>query len=205
MYAYIKGQLISANPQYTVIESMGIGFKILVPVNLFSKLPHPGSDVLLYTSFVVRELSQTLYGFLSSAEKELFEALLDVNGIGPKLALSIIGHMTTFELHQAVHREDTAQIARVPGIGKKTAERLIIELRDKLAVILPPDPSELAVQVHFDPKADKINDAMGALINLGYNQASAQKAVKKIMENPASGGISEVDLPTLITQALKII
>ncbi len=197
MYAYIKGTLMYASPLYAVVDNGGIGYKILIPTNLLGKLPQIGNEVTLHTSFVVRELSQTLFGFMSEHERDLFEALNNVNGIGPKVALSVIGHLSSHDLHQAISTNDIRAISRVPGIGKKTAERLIIEMRDKLPAGIV--PSDLAIQIQSDPMTQKITDAMGALINLGYNQVSAQQAIKKSLEDLPE----EIDLPSLITHALN--
>lgn len=199
MFAFIKGELVHVSPTNVVLEVHGIGYRLNIPTNVFGKLPQLGNTVLLHTSYVVRELSQTLYGFLISQELELFEELMGVTGIGPKLALSIIGHLTIQDLQRAINAHDIVAISRVPGVGKKTAERLIIELRDKLTHLLPPDPLDHSISIPSDPKAGKVRDAMGALINLGYNQITAQKAVKKSLNDLPE----EIDLAALITYALK--
>lgn len=199
MIAYIKGPLIQATPMHVIIEVGGIGYKIFIPASAFSKLPQLQEQTILYTSFVIRELSQTLYGFLSMQDRDLFEALMGVSGIGPKLAQGIIGHLPGQELYLAITNQDVKTISKVPGIGKKTAERLIIEMRDKISSFVTLDPAELAIQTRSDPFAQKINDAMSALINLGYNQMTAQKAIKKTLKDlPES-----VELSELITTALK--
>jgi Holliday junction DNA helicase RuvA len=198
MFAYIKGELISSTTFTAILETGGIGYLIYIPVNVSAKLPQMGNQVLLHTSFVVRELSQTLYGFLASQERDLFETLMGVTGIGPKLALSMIGHMPLSDLHRAVSNGDLPKLCKIPGIGKKTAERLIIELRDKLPEVESHSPADLSIQIS-DPKAHKIRDAMSALINLGYNSATAQKAIKKTIGDFPE----EVDLSTLITHSLK--
>lgn len=200
MYAFIKGKLVSSLPTYAILEANGIGFQIYIPANVFPKLPQiGGTDLTLYTSFVVRELSQTLYGFLSIQERDIFEEFMGVTGIGPKLALSLIGHLDVNDLQRAITNHDILTICKVPGIGKKTAERLIIELRDKLNHLLPPNPSDLGVTFPTDPKAQLVRDAMSTLINLGYNQLTAQKAIKKSLKDLPD----EIDLATLITNSLK--
>jgi Holliday junction DNA helicase RuvA len=199
MYAYIKGQLQHADAQYAILEANGVGYKIFVPGNLFSKLPHMGESIILHTSFVVRELSQTLYGFLTVNERDLFEILLNISGIGPKTALSIIGHMSISDLQGAILSGDIYTLSKVPGIGKKTAERLVVEMKDKAAGILTPDPSALAVHSLCDPSSRQVRDALSALTNLGYNQTVAQKAIKKTLSDLPEG----IDLATLITTALK--
>lgn len=198
MYAYIKGELVHTAPSTVIVETGGIGYQINIPANVFAKLPQLGSTVMLHTSYVVRELSHTLYGFLSVHERDMFETLMGVTGIGPKLALSINGHISLSDLQRAVGNADIPVICRIPGIGKKTAERLIIELRDKLQDIAPRDPSDLSIPLS-DPNTHKIRDAMNALVNLGYNQSTAQKAIKKTMHDLSD----EVDLATLIMTSLK--
>jgi Holliday junction DNA helicase RuvA len=176
-----------------------MGYQVYIPVNAFSKLPQIENLIHLHLSFVVREFSQTLYGFLSQKERDLFEALLDVSGVGPKLALSIVGHLSMSELHQALTSKDIPRLIKVPGIGKKTAERLIVELRDKAATLFPITPEEFTISVPSDPKNETIRDALSALINLGYNQAAAQKAIKKTLDNLPENP----DLGMVITNALK--
>lgn len=201
MFVHIRGQLIQASPLHAVVEVDGIGYKIYISANAFGKLPQIGSEVFLHLSFIVRELAHTLYGFLSPSERDIFEVLLGVTGIGPKIALSLIGHLSPHDLQKAVSNNDIVGVCRVPGIGKKTAERLMIELRDKLVDIatLPRDPSDLVTAHLSDPNAQKVRDAMSALINLGYNQITAQKAIKKTLSDLSE----ETDLAVLIMGALK--
>jgi Holliday junction DNA helicase RuvA len=197
VFAYIKGLLIITNPIYAVIEASGVGYKIFIPTSTFNQLPQIHNECLLYTSLVVREFSQTLYGFLTIQERDFFEALLNVTGIGPKIAMALIGHMPLYELQKAISHEDIPMLCRVPGIGKKSAERLIIEMRDK--VHLMHNPQEFAINLGTDLHAQKLSDAMNALINLGYTQHSAQNALKKTLkDHPES-----IDLSLLITSALK--
>jgi len=197
MIHYIRGKLVHATPGFAVIEAGGIGYKVLIPASVYPKLPQVGNEVMLHTLFVVRELSQTLFGFLLAEERELFEELTGVTGIGPKTALSLIGHLPVQEMHNAVGNNDIPAISRVPGIGKKTAQRLIIEMRDRLKK--SPLPSDFAIQVETDPRGQKVSDAMSALINLGYNQGTAQKALKKSLSTLPE----TIELPDLITDALK--
>jgi len=199
MIAHIKGNLVSASPSSVIIEAGGLGYKVFIPASLFGQLPALESCVLLHTSFVIRELSQALYGFLSIQERDLFDALLNVSGIGPKIALSLIGHLSVFQLQQALTQPDINILCKVPGVGKKLAERLTIEMRDKISAFLTHHPSEFALPIGFDQRSQNIQDAMSALINLGYNQATAQKAIKKTLPTLPE----EFDLAALITQALK--
>lgn len=197
MYAYIKGKLVTAAPGSVVIEAGSIGYHIFTPAHVFARLPQTGKELLLHTSFIVRELSQTLYGFLTLQEKELFEALLGITGVGPKVSLNLIGHLTLEQLQRAVASHDIAAISKVPGIGKKTAERLIVEMRDKLKNFFPSGFESYAVVI--ETPAQNIKDAMQALINLGYHQHNAQKALKKSLESLPE----DCDVGALITEALR--
>ncbi|MFQ5729075.1 MAG: Holliday junction branch migration protein RuvA [Waddliaceae bacterium] len=200
MISFVKGKLVHATPTYAIVETGGIGYKIYIPASVYPSLPKNGSEVLLYTSLVIREISQTLYGFLSEDERGFFEEITTVSGIGPKLALSLIGHLPMDEMHLAIGNNDIPAISRVPGIGKKTAQRLIIEMRDRVAKSNKHClPSDFAIEVQSDPRAQNITDAMNALINLGYNQVTAQKAIKKSLVNFPE----PMELSTLITDALK--
>ncbi|MBA3957316.1 MAG: Holliday junction branch migration protein RuvA [Parachlamydiaceae bacterium] len=194
MFAYIKGTLISSTPSTAILDVHGIGYQILIPANVFAKLPQPNNTITLHTSYIVRELSHTLYGFLDHTDCELFELLMSVTGIGPKIALSVIGHLPTHDLQQAINNHNLSAICRVPGIGKKTAERLIIELRDKIQHVSPTQPS-----TPLNPHSQIINDAMNALINLGYNQQVAQKAIKTTLQSTPE----PLNLALLITSSLK--
>jgi len=198
MIAYVKGTLVKSSPMEVVIDVGGIGYQVLIPASAFASLPATGKEVMLYTSFVVRDVSHTLFGFLTEVEKELFEQVTAVSGVGPKLALSLIGHLSMDDLQRAISTQDAGMISRVPGIGKKTSQRLILELKDKLGA-LAPNPSDFAIQIKNDPQQQKIADAMNALINLGYNQAVAKKAIQKTLAT----GTDEIDLASLITESLK--
>src|SRR5437868_894036 len=128
MYAFIKGLLVQSSPMSVIVETNGIGYRVFIPANVFGKLPQINHQVILHLSYVVRELSQTLYGFHSESERDLFEELMGVTGIGPKMALNVIGHLSLQDLQRAVSSHDIVSLSKVPGIGKKTAERLIIEM-----------------------------------------------------------------------------
>lgn len=199
MYAYIRGKLTYACPSHVILETAGVGYQLLIPANLFTRLPQIGEETLLYTSFIVRELSQTLYGFSTPTEREFFEALLNVSGIGPKTALSLIGHMSLEELQQAIMHGNIPRIVKIPGIGKKTAERLVVELRDKMVAFAPSTASPDSMHGAAGPHSQKISDAMNALVHLGYNQMVAQKAIKKTLSDLPEG----IELADLITHALK--
>lgn len=197
MYAYLKGRLVEANSSSVVVDVQGVGYSLFIPCRLMGDLPTLGENVQFFTSFVVRELSQSLYGFLSSQERDVFEALINVTGIGPKLGLSLIGHLTFDQLYSAVSSQDFPTLCKVPGVGKKTAERLVVELKDKLPALIPLHATIALAIPHSKPQ--HVQDAMLALINLGYNQNSAQKALKQTLKDLPE----EADLALLITTALK--
>lgn len=201
MFHYVRGKLTGASPNWVTIETGGIGYKIFIPISMFSHLPVMGTELLLHTSLVIRDVSQTLFGFLSAKERDFFEEILNgVNGFGPKVTLNLIGHLPMEELCAAINNNDIDAICRVPGIGKKTAQRLVIEMRDKVQKAIGGHvPSEFIIEMGSSSKTQMITDAINALINLGYNGNAAQKAIKKtIHEAPES-----IDLPSLITNALK--
>jgi holliday junction DNA helicase RuvA len=200
MYEYIKGTLIEATLTKAIIDVQGLGYSLLIPFNNFSKFPAVGSTVTLYVSFVVREDSQKLYGFLTQHERDLFESLLEVSGIGPKTSLCLIGHMEIRDLQTAISQENIQLICKIPGIGKKTAERLIVEMRDKIKKGMVKSIDTLALP-NSEEERGPVSDAVSALINLGYHSAQAEKATKT-----ALGKIQgEPELAKLITAALRCI
>ncbi len=196
MMEYIKGILTSSSPAKTIIETGGIGYKIHIPLSNYGKLPKLGEPLCLFISTVIREDSHKSYGFLTADERDLFETLIEVSGIGPKTALSLLGHLEATDLQIAISRSDITSICKVPGIGKKTAERLIVEMRDRIQK----NPITQTSSSSFS-KGTKTtsSDALSALINLGYQPLQAQKAINSIIEEKEE----EVDLSTLITAALK--
>jgi Holliday junction DNA helicase RuvA len=201
MFQYIKGKLSVANPSWITVETGGIGYKIYIPVSMFSHLPAIGTELLIHTSLIIRDDSQTLFGFLSAQERDVFEEIVNgVNGFGPKLTLNLIGHLPIDDLFIAIRNNDIDSICKVPGIGKKTAQRLVIEMRDKLQKTIGGHiPSEFVIEMGSSHKTQMITDAINALINLGYHGSVAQKAIRKtIHEAPET-----IDLPGLISHALK--
>lgn len=197
MFAYLKGILADVQPGNAIIEVSGVGYILNIPSRLIGELPPLGQIVQFYTSFVVRESSQTLFGFINPQERDVFEVLMNVTGIGPKMALSLIGHLSLIELQDAVSIGNVPVLCKVPGVGKRTAERLIVELKDKLSHFLPQTAS-LTCSLP-DSASRHIQDAILALINLGYNQNTAQKAIKQTLkEMPETE-----DLALLIMAALK--
>lgn len=175
MIARLSGTLIEKNPPQIVIDCNGVGYEVEVPMSTFYNLPDIGAKVILLTYFVVREDAQLLYGFGSLQEKNTFKQLLKVNGIGAKSALSILSGVSIEDLVQAVSQQEVSMLTRIPGIGKKTAERLLLELKDKLGA------AEFSQQASQNKSASY--DILNALVALGYNEREAQAAVKLLDKN----------------------
>jgi Holliday junction DNA helicase RuvA len=198
MFDYIKGTLVAATPAQATVEVQGVGYAIFIPCHTFGRLPQLGEKLQLHTLFIVREFSHALYGFLTVDERDLFGVLMNVSGIGPKLALSLIGHLSLDGLQGAIANCDLPSLCKVPGVGKKTAERLIVELKDKVAHMGWSAPSMKGPQTK-PTRLQFVHDAVQALVNLGYSQNVAQKAIQKSLKDlPES-----VDLATLITTGLR--
>ncbi|MDP1880773.1 MAG: Holliday junction branch migration protein RuvA [Parachlamydiaceae bacterium] len=201
MFSYMKGILVSTQPASIILEVNGIGYQIFIPCRALGELPQIGEQALIYTAFVVREFSHALYGFLSHTERDIFEIMLNITGIGPKLALSLIGHLSMQDLQMAISNQDFLTLCKVPGVGKKTAERLCVELKDKFSQFVSETMNELSISFEKDPKTLLIQDAILALINLGYHQNVAQKAIKQCLKE-----IPEINnLAVLITSTLRYI
>src|SRR5215467_6367828 len=171
MIAHLRGKLLSKHPNQAIVETGGVGYDVVITVPTFSDLPAIGTDVALHIHTHVREDVIALYGFLRPSEKLLFEKLITVSGIGPKLAITILSGMPADEMVAAIRGNDVARLTRIPGIGKKTAERMVLELRDKL-------PAPGARPVEAMPKLTAIEeDVLSALMNLGYQKAAAERAL----------------------------
>lgn len=195
MFAYIHGILVFLDSSQAILEVNGIGYTLFITSRSMTQFPPIGTMVKLHTVFIVREFAHTLYGFLTIEEKNVFHILTQVSGIGPKLALSLIDSLSLTELQEAVLDKNTTLLCKVPGVGKKTAERLLIELKDKLNAF----PSEISSKSEASLFKYSIQDAILALSNLGYSQIAAKKAVEKSL----TLSTEELDLPTLITTALR--
>lgn len=184
MYEYISGKIVEKKTTYVVIDANGIGFYITIPINTYDKLGEIGTFGKLYIRFHVRENEQRLFGFATKEERVVFDSLLKVAGIGPKIAISILSGITIKDLFDVVSRQDVKLLSTVPGIGKKSSERIIVELKDKFDDLLPKDFIEYTVT----PEAQNfVNDAEDALISLGYSKANVIKKIQKYMsENTPS-------------------
>ena len=171
MIAHLRGKLISKHPNQAIVEAGSVGYDVAITVPTFSDLPALGSEVALHVHTHVREDVIALFGFLRVEEKQLFEKLITVSGIGPKLAITILSGMATADMVGAIRANDHARLTRIPGIGKKTAERMCVELRDKLDAFGAPQAAVTVSGVE--------EDVISALTNLGYQRALAEKAVER--------------------------
>ncbi|MDJ0652371.1 MAG: Holliday junction branch migration protein RuvA [Simkaniaceae bacterium] len=183
MFEYIKGTLMAINPHKAVVDVGGIGYLLHIPLSAFSVTPPIGKEIIFYISSCIREDSHKNFGFLSIDERNLFEKMSSISGVGPKTALALIGHLNIQVLESAITTANSTILSKIPGIGKKTAERLIIELRDKILKGLKKAPLKATPQKELSQKDQKMNDALSALMNLGYNSLQAQQALKKALSN----------------------
>jgi holliday junction DNA helicase RuvA len=182
MIAHLRGKLLAKHPNQAIVEAAGVGYDVTISVPTFSDLPAPGSEVALHIHTHVREDALALYGFLRPSEKVLFEKLLTVSGIGPKLAITILSGMAADEMVGAIRGNDVARLTRIPGIGKKTAERMVLELRDKL-----PQAAPAAITTAPPVVSAVEEDVLSALVNLGYQRAAAEKALELSVKSGKGG------------------
>ena len=177
MIAYLRGKLIDALPTQVTVEVQGIGYDVLIPLSSFDKLPKPGHELTLLTHLVVREDAHVLYGFMSSQERDLFRILIGtVSGIGPKIALNVLSGMNATAFRGAVANGDVRALSQISGVGKKTAERIVVELRDKFGAAGAWEAS--SAKHGLSPEDQKMNDAVLALLALDYKQVEAHELVR---------------------------
>lgn len=198
MYDFIRGILSYVKGTEITLDVQGVGYRLFIHPRLLGQLPRLNEETTLFTSHILRENFEGLYGFATRQERHLFEVLVGISGVGPKTALAIIGHLDIATMQQAVLQGDIATLSKVPGIGKKSAERLIVDLKDKLPRLFAHEKEgkETAEKDLFSPL---IEDALSALINLGYSQAVAKKALEKVLSDQKEAP----PLADLITQSLK--
>src|ERR1043166_4498297 len=190
MIAHLRGKLLAKHPNQAIVETGGVGYDVAISVPTFSDLPAVGNEVALHIHTHVREDQIALYGFMRPAEKTLFEKLLTVSGIGPKLAITILSGMAANEMTGALRGNDVAKLTRIPGIGKKTAERMVLELRDKL----PKGEADNATVAVLNPIEE---DVLSALVNLGYQRPVAEKALAAASRNGTKGSFETMFRETL--------
>jgi Holliday junction DNA helicase RuvA len=178
MITFLHGKLTDALPTRVIVDVNGVGYEALIPLSSYDKLPQLGQDVKLLTQLVVREDSHTLYGFMSSAERDLFRLLVNtVSGIGPKIALNILSGISVTSFRGAVSSGDVKALSQISGVGKKTAERIIVELRDKVGAAGAWEAA--SAQRTLSPADQRINDAVLALMALGFKQVDAHDSVRQ--------------------------
>jgi len=195
MIALLRGVLLEKHPNQAIVETGGVGYDVTIPVSTFTHLPDAGAEVRLRIYTHVREDTLALYGFLSQDEKGLFEKLIGVSGIGPTLAVKILSGIAAPELIQAIRRGEVDRLVRVPGVGKKTAERMVLELRDKL-----PAASGAAAEPAAPSLSEIEQDVLSALLNLGCARPQAETAVRK-----AKSGGTAPEFEPLFRRALELV
>ncbi len=199
MIAFLHGPLIEVLPTQAVIEAGGVGYEVLIPLSTYDKLPPPPSPVKLLTHLQVREDAHVLYGFATAEERDLFRLLINhVSGIGPKTALAVLSGAPPVLFKGAVVSGDIAMLSKIKGVGKKTAERIVVELRDKVGVSAAWEAA--SAKNTLSPDEQHVNDAVLALISLGFKQVEAHKAVRATLDRKPNAGVED-----LIREALKIL
>lgn len=186
MIGRLLGTLVDKQAPDVLIDVNGVGYEVQLPLTSFYELPDVGAIATIYTHFVVREDAQLLYGFISKQERSLFRLLIKANGVGPKLALTILSGLTAEQFVQCVEHDDVTTLVKLPGVGKKTAERLLIEMRDRIKELnLSPTELGAPVNVGASPliKNNGLDDAIAALISLGYSAQQANKSVKAVYKD----------------------
>jgi holliday junction DNA helicase RuvA len=174
--ARLRGTLVEKAPSRIIVEAGGVGYDVQVPLSTFYPLGEPGTEIVLRVHTHVREDVIALYGFASALEHDLFERLISINGIGPKLALAVLSGIEPQELIRAIRHQDVARLTAIPGVGKKTAERIGLELKDRLPAAAAP------AQAAASPADQLRDDLLSALLNLGYQKAPADKAIGKVLD-----------------------
>src|SRR5512142_542245 len=195
MIALLRGVLLEKHPNQAIVEAGGVGYDVTIPVSTFSHLPDPGAEVRLRIHTHVREDALALYGFLTQDEKGLFEKLIAVSGIGPKLAVTILSGLAAPDLVHAIRRGEVDRLVRIPGIGKKTAERMVLELRDKLPTVAGEEQAPPAAALSAIDQ-----DVLSALLNLGCGRPQAEAAVRKAKLSGAPA-----DFEPLFRKALELV
>ena len=193
MIGSLRGKLIEKRPNQLLVDINGVGYQVQIPLSTFASLGalHSETSLLIHTH--VREDQITLYGFVTAREKQCFELLISASGVGPSLALKILSGMSIEELVPAIRKSDLAQLVKIPGVGRKTAERIVVELRDKLVVIDVPDAGKPSTRSQLE------DDVASALVNLGYDAKSVERAIEK------SRGASGADFEKLLRSSLQIL
>jgi Holliday junction DNA helicase RuvA len=193
--AQVRGRLLRKEPQEAVVDVGGVGYRVTIPLSTFYRIGEPGDEVTLLTHTHVREDALALFGFLTAAEQALFERLIAVSGVGPKLAVSILSGIEAPDLVAALRASDVARLTRIPGVGKKTAERLVLELKDKVQGLAATEDAAPA-----GPVASAREDLVSALVHLGYSRPEAERGVLRALEEDGTGRFEE-----LLRRSLRIL
>ncbi|MEI7694447.1 MAG: Holliday junction branch migration protein RuvA [Chlorobium sp.] len=196
MFAYFRGRLVTVLPDEAVVEVSGIAYQFLISATTNRHLPEPGSDILLFSHLYVREDALQLYGFSAEDERQLFRLLLLTSGVGPKLALAVLSGLQVQEIHDAILANDPERLYGVSGVGKKTAARIILELRDKILKLTPVGSMAAPASVQ---KSRLRDDAINALVTLGFARTTVQKAVATILEQDTGLTVEEVVKSALVS------
>lgn len=206
MIGRLRGELLEKQPPQLLIDVNGVGYEVEASMNTFYRLPECGKPVTLHTHFVTREDAQLLYGFYEREERSLFRTLIKANGVGPKLAITILSGISVSEFVRCVNDGDTASLVKLPGVGKKTAERLIVEMKDKIKALGLEAAGEFQLSAAdgpdmaaFEPQSDSRTEAESALVALGYKPVQATKAIEQAHKQLGTGASSE----ELIRNALR--
>ena len=200
MYEFLSGKLVRKDATRLVLEVGGVGFELAIPLSTFHSLGGPGEEVRVLTHFLVREDAHSLYGFKTEGERDLFRLLLSVTGIGPKMSLAILSGMGTAELRRAIVEGSIPTLTAISGVGRKTAERLIVELREKILLLEP--RSDPAVSPRLRTEDRLLEDSLQALISLGYRRPEAKRALEKVLTEKNGDSFS---VENLIRASLKYI
>ncbi len=203
MIAYLKGKLLEKEANTVIVETNGVGYEVMIPLSTFYELGEIGEDVDLRVHTHVREDALALFGFKTAREKELFLHLISVSGIGPKSAITALSGMSADEIITAIRQNNLARLNSIPGVGKKTAERLVIELRDKIAKLAGLASEEMKAQGGAAAAASGdvvYDDAVSALVNLGYQRAAAEKSLKQAMQEG-----TEMSVQKLLRRSLQLL
>ena len=197
MISHLRGSILEKHPNQVIVDVNGVGYEVTIPVSAFSSLPAPGAEVRLHIHTHLREDALSLFGFLTPSDKLLFEKLIGVSGIGPKLAITALGGLTAPELAAAIRSGSIEQLVRIPGVGKKTAERMILELRDKLDLLTGATATSAAPKSAFNVTEE---DVISALANFGASRAASETAVNKARSSSESN-----EFDALFRRALKLV
>jgi len=195
MIGSLRGRLVRKTPPLLVVDVQGVGYEVEAPMSTFYQLPETGQEIHLYTHLTVRDDAHLLFGFASERERQLFRTLLKVNGVGPKMALTILSGIEADDFARCVRDADAARLTRLPGVGKKTAERLIMEMRDRLTDLPVPEP-QAGTRLAAGTGASNIEDAISALIALGYKPQEASRHVHAVARD-------DMNSEDIIREALK--